>query len=104
MADNALVEFSAGAGAQRAAAVLLGLGHEVAAQIFKTLDEGRPFGFRQGKTSAKIHKRLLFNAFVVPYGFDQAISVIGFALGFGARLRSANIHKPQGRLKKTRSQ
>ena len=39
MPDNALVEFAAGAGAQRAAAVLLGLGPEVAAQIFKTLDE-----------------------------------------------------------------
>jgi flagellar motor switch protein FliG len=39
MADSALVELSAGAGAQRAAAVLLGLGQEVAAQIFKTLDE-----------------------------------------------------------------
>jgi flagellar motor switch protein FliG len=39
MPDNALVEFAAGAGAQRAAAVLLGLGPEVASQIFKTLDE-----------------------------------------------------------------
>jgi flagellar motor switch protein FliG len=39
MPDSALVEFAAGVGAQRAAAVLLGLGPEVAAQIFKTLDE-----------------------------------------------------------------
>ena len=39
MADNVLVEFQAGPGAQRAAAVLLGVGPEVAAQIFKTLDE-----------------------------------------------------------------
>ena len=39
MAETALVEFAAGAGAQRAAAVLLGLGPEVAAQIFKSLDE-----------------------------------------------------------------
>jgi flagellar motor switch protein FliG len=39
MPENILVEFAAGPGAQRAAAVLLGLGPEVAAQIFKTLDE-----------------------------------------------------------------
>jgi flagellar motor switch protein FliG len=39
MADNALAELTAGPGAQRAAAVLIGVGHEVAAQIFKTLDE-----------------------------------------------------------------
>jgi flagellar motor switch protein FliG len=39
MPDNVLAEFAAGVGAQRAAAVLLGLGPEVAAQIFKTLDE-----------------------------------------------------------------
>jgi flagellar motor switch protein FliG len=39
MAESTIVEFSAGPGAQRAAAVLLGLGPEVAAQIFKTLDE-----------------------------------------------------------------
>lgn len=39
MPANALVEFAAGPGAQRAAAVLLGVGPEVAAQIFKTLDE-----------------------------------------------------------------
>jgi flagellar motor switch protein FliG len=39
MPATALVEFAAGPGAQRAAAVLLGVGPEVAAQIFKTLDE-----------------------------------------------------------------
>ena len=39
MTDSVLAEFAAGAGAQRAAAVLLGLGPEVATQIFKTLDE-----------------------------------------------------------------
>jgi len=39
MSDSVLAEFTAGAGAQRAAAVLLGLGPEVASQIFKTLDE-----------------------------------------------------------------
>lgn len=39
MPENVLAEFQAGPGAQRAAAVLLGLGPEVAAQIFKTLDE-----------------------------------------------------------------
>jgi len=39
MPDNVLTEFEAGPGAQRAAAVLLGLGPDVAAQIFKTLDE-----------------------------------------------------------------
>jgi flagellar motor switch protein FliG len=39
MAENILVEFEAGPGAQKAAAVLLGVGPDVAAQIFKTLDE-----------------------------------------------------------------
>jgi flagellar motor switch protein FliG len=39
MPDNVLAEFQAGPGAQRAAAVLIGVGPEVAAQIFKTLDE-----------------------------------------------------------------
>jgi flagellar motor switch protein FliG len=39
MADTTLVEFQPGPGAQRAAAVLLGLGPDVATQIFKTLDE-----------------------------------------------------------------
>ena len=39
MPGNALAEVTAGAGAQKAAAVLLGVGPEVAAQIFKTLDE-----------------------------------------------------------------
>ena len=39
MPDNVLAEITAGAGAQRAAAVILGLGPEVASQIFKTLDE-----------------------------------------------------------------
>ena len=39
MPGNVLAEMTAGAGAQKAAAVLLGVGPEVAAQIFKTLDE-----------------------------------------------------------------
>jgi flagellar motor switch protein FliG len=39
MAESVLAEFQAGPGAQKAAAVLLGLGPDVAAQIFKTLDE-----------------------------------------------------------------
>src|SRR5664279_4624746 len=39
MVDNSVAELPAGPGAQRAAAVLLGLGPEVASQIFKTLDE-----------------------------------------------------------------
>ena len=39
MPENILAEYQAGPGAQRAAAVLLGVGPEVAAQIFKTLDE-----------------------------------------------------------------
>ncbi len=39
MPENVLAEFQAGPGAQRAAAVLLGVGPDVAAQIFKTLDE-----------------------------------------------------------------
>ena len=39
MPDNVLAELPAGVGAQRAAAVILGLGPEVASQIFKTLDE-----------------------------------------------------------------
>jgi flagellar motor switch protein FliG len=39
MTDRALAELTTGPGAQRAAAVLLGLGPEVASQIFKTLDE-----------------------------------------------------------------
>ncbi len=38
-ADNLLSDFQAGPGAQKAAAVLLGVGPEVAAQIFKSLDE-----------------------------------------------------------------
>jgi flagellar motor switch protein FliG len=39
MTEIAIIQMPAGAGAQRAAAVLLGLGPEVASQIFKTLDE-----------------------------------------------------------------
>jgi flagellar motor switch protein FliG len=39
MPENILIEYAAGPGAQRAAAVLLGVGPDVAAQILKTLDE-----------------------------------------------------------------
>ena len=71
MPDTTLVEFQPGPGAQRAAAVLLGLGPDVAAQIFKTLDEDIVQRIAAGA------RELRRDPSVVPSALDAFVNAMG---------------------------